>query len=189
MTLPICFERLDWSLAIGYLVSATPALQLLIETLNVKKNYQIKWYGQERRRGIKWISLQFTVLLKLVIHIGFANSLWKNELVELFQITCSCGRSLVVIIGCGNFQSLSLYVIRMSLSTIFVLLHVDSGTLWLYNLSFDLLSKWILNLELIPSSQKENGNAGIQNSVYSFWSLADIDLFQTCGLLHLNVDS
>ena len=96
MTLPICFERLDWSLAVGYLVSTTPTLQLLIETLNVKKNYQIKWYGQERRRGIKWISLQFTVLLKLFIHIAFANSLWKNELVELFQIPFSCRGSLVV---------------------------------------------------------------------------------------------
>ena len=96
MTLAICFERLDWSLAVGYLVSTTPTLQLLIETLNVKKNYQIKWYGQERRRGTKWVSLQFTVLLKLFIHIAFANSLWKKELVVLFQIPCSCRGSLVV---------------------------------------------------------------------------------------------
>ena len=78
---------------------------------------------------------------------------WKSELAELFRIPCSCGRSLVVIKGCENFLSLNLYVIRMSLSTVFVLLQLDSQTLWLWNLSFDLLSKCLLNLKLIPSSQ------------------------------------
>ena len=155
-TLLICFERIDWSLAIGYLVSITPTLQLLIQTLNVKKNYQIKWEG--RRRRLQWTSFQLAVLLKLFIHMTFTNSLWKSEWAELFQISCCCKRLLIVIIGCGNFLSLNPYVIRISLLTVFVILHLDLGTLWLYNLSFDFLSKWFLNLELIPSSQRQNDN-------------------------------
>ena len=130
-TLLICFERIDWSLAIGYLVSITPTLQLLIQTLNVKKNYQIKWYGQGRHKRLQWISFQLTVLLKICIHMDNANSLWKSKLAELFQISCFCGRSLVVIIGCGNFLSLNPCIIRVSLSTIFVFLHLDLGVLWL----------------------------------------------------------
>ena len=130
-TLLICFERIDWSLAIGYLVSITPTLQLLIQTLNVKKNYQIKWYGQGRHKRLQWISFQLTVLLKIFIHMDNANSLWKSELAELFQISCFCGRSLVVIIGCGDFLSLNPCIIRVSLSTIFVFLHLDLGVLWL----------------------------------------------------------
>ena len=47
---------------------------------------------------------------------------------------------------------------RISLLTVFVILHLDLGTLWLYNLSFDFLSKWLLNLELIASSQRQNDN-------------------------------
>ena len=62
VTLPICFERFDWSLAIGYVVSTNMAslfwtfadeilamlsyvqqnyvfLELTIQTLNVNKNY------------------------------------------------------------------------------------------------------------------------------------------------------
>ena len=39
------------------------------------------------------------------------------------------------------------------------------------SVSFDLLSKQLLNLELIPSSQRQNDNG----DVYSFWSLGDID--------------
>ena len=85
----------------------------------------------------------------------------KRELAELFQITCPCRRSLVVIKGCENFPSLNLYVIRMSLSTVSVLLHLDSRTLQFQNLSFDLLSKWLLNLELIPSSQRQINNGNI----------------------------
>ena len=154
MMLPICFERFDGGLAIGYLVSTNMAsllwtykdekfdtsnfnlmssrtLQLLIQTLNVNKNYQIKWYGQGRRKKILWISFQLTVLLKFFIRMVFVKSLWKSELTELFWISCFCGRSLVVIIGCENFLSLNLCVIRMSLSTVFVLLHLDSRTLWL----------------------------------------------------------
>ena len=156
VVLPICFERFDWILAIDYLVSTTSTLQLLIQTLNVKKNYQIKWEG--RRRRLQWTSFQLAVLLKLFIHMTFTNSLWKSEWAELFQISCCCRRLLIVIIGCGNFLSLNPYVIRISLLTVFVILHLDLGTLWLYNLSFDFLSKWFLNLELIPSSQRQNDN-------------------------------
>ena len=73
-------------------------------------------------------------------------------------------------VTCGyNRLSLNLYVIRMFLSTVFVLLHLDSQNLWLQNLSFDLLSKWLLNLELIWSSQGQN-----EKSVHCFWSLVDI---------------
>ena len=148
MTLPICFERFDWRLSCLYKHGQSPlnlrrrkiqyeqcylmfsrTLQLLIETLNVNKNDQIKWYGQGRRRRLLWISFQLTVLLKLFIHMTFVKSLWKSELAELFRIPCSCRRSLVVIEGCENFLSLNLYVIRMSLSTVFVLLHLDSRTL------------------------------------------------------------
>ena len=149
-------------------VMSSKTLQFLIQTLNVNKNYQIKWYNQERRRRLLWISFQLTVLLKLFIHMTFLKSLWKSELAELFRISCSCERSLVVIIGCENFLSLNLYIIRMSLSTVFVLLHLNSRTLWLSNLSFNLLSKCLLNLELIPSSHRPNGNGDSQNSVCSF---------------------
>ena len=131
VTLPVCFERFEWSLAIAYLTSTTPTLQRLIQTHNAKKNYQIKWYGQGRRRRLQWVSFQLTALLKLFIHMAFANSLWKNELAQLFQISCSYRRSPGVIIGCGTFRLLNPYVIRISLSTVFVLLYLDSGTLWL----------------------------------------------------------
>ena len=94
-------------------------LKLLIETPNVNKNYQVKWYGQGRRRRILWISFHLVVLLKLFIYMTFAKSLWKCELAELFRIPCSCGRLLVVIIGCEDFLSLNLHVIRMSLSIVF----------------------------------------------------------------------
>ena len=39
----------------------------------------------------------------------------------LYFSICFWGGSLVVIIGCGNILSLKLYVISMSLSTVFVL--------------------------------------------------------------------
>ena len=94
-------------------------LQFLIQTLNVNKNYQIKSYGQGRRRRLLWISFQFAVLFELFIHMRFAKSLWKIELAELFRIHCSCGRLLVVIIDCENFLSLNLQVIRTSLSITF----------------------------------------------------------------------
>ena len=135
VTLPLCYEGFGWRLAMGYLPSTTPTLQILIKTLNIKKNYQIKWYRQGRQSRLQWISFYLTVLLKLFVDMAFANSLRKSVLTELFQISCSCERSLVVIIGCGNFLSLNPYVIRMSLWTVFVLLHLDSGTLWLKNLS------------------------------------------------------
>ena len=129
-------------------------LQLLIQTLNVNRNYQIKWYGQGRHRRLPWISFQLTVLLSFSLKWRFWRVFEKVNFPELFWIPCSCGSSLVVIIGCESFLSLNLYVIRMSLSTVFVLLHLDSQTLWLWNLTFDLLSKCLLNLESILSSQR-----------------------------------
>ena len=129
-------------------------LQLLIQTLNVNRNYQIKWYGQGRHRRLPWISFQLTVLLSFSLKWRFWRVFEKVNFAELFWIPCSCGSSLVVIIGCESFLSLKLYVIRMSLSTVFVLLHLDSQTLWLWNLTFDLLSKCLLNLESILSSQR-----------------------------------
>ena len=110
-------------------------------------------------------SLQFYSRFSFTWHLP---RVWrKSELAELFRIPCSCGRSLVVIIGYENFLPLNLYVIRMSLSTVFVLLRLDTQTLWLWNLvlSFDLLSKWLLSLELIPSSQKQNDNGDSKFSV------------------------
>ena len=73
------------------------------------------------------------------------------------------------------FLSLNLYGIGMSLSRFFVLLHLDLGTLWLQNLYFPLLSNWLLNLELISSSQQPNDNGDSKNSVYSLWLLVEID--------------
>ena len=35
-----------------------------------------------------------------------------------------------------------------------------------HDLSFDLLSKWLLNRELISSSQRQNDNKDSRNSVY-----------------------
>ena len=104
-------------------------------------------------------SLQFYSRFSFTWHLP---RVWrKSELAELFRIPCSCGRSLVVIEGCENFLSLNLYVIRMSLSAVSVLLHLDSQTLQLQNLSFELLSKWLSNLELIPSSLRQNNNGDI----------------------------
>ena len=40
------------------------------------------------------------------------------------------------------------------------------GCLWGRNLSFDLLSKWLLNRELISSNQRQNDNGDSRNSVY-----------------------
>ena len=123
VTLLTSFKRFDWSLAIGYLVSINMASLLWtyedkkFNTINVilcpaglsnslsfdtnsyvNKNYQIKWYGQGRRRRLLWISFQLTVLLKLFIHRTFVNnSLWKRELAELFRIPCFWERSLVII--------------------------------------------------------------------------------------------
>ena len=73
-------------------------LQFLIQTLNVNKNYQIKSYGQGRRRRLLWISFQLAVLFKLFIHMRFAKSLWKIEQAvvsnSLFlrEVTCCYNR-------------------------------------------------------------------------------------------------
>ena len=69
-----------------------------------------------------------SVLLKLFIRIHLP-IVRESEPAEFFRIPYFCGRWLVLIIGCKNFLSLNLYVIRMSLSTVFVLLHLDPRTL------------------------------------------------------------
>ena len=97
----------------------------------------------------------------------------KSEETELFQLPCSCGRTLVFIIGCENKPKCYKDVLVNSFC---------SPTSRLANSLvvepfFDLLSKWLVNLELIPSSQKQN-----QNSVYSFWSLVDIKLQCLCSV-------
>ena len=127
-------------------------LQLLIQTLNANRNYQIKWYGQ--------FSLLFYSSFSFTWHMSKVCE--KRELAKLFRIPCSCGSWLNVIIGCESFLSVNLYVIRMSLSTVFVLLQSDSRTLWLWSLSFDLLSKCLLNLESIPSGKMIMENVKIQ---------------------------
>ena len=62
---------------LSYVQQNCPTLQLLIQALNVNKNYQIKWYGQGRCRRLPWISFQLSVLLKLFIHMTSSNSLKK----------------------------------------------------------------------------------------------------------------
>ena len=118
-TLLWTYEDENFNTSNVILSMSSRTLQLLIQTLNVNKNYQIKWYGQGRRRRILWISFPLAVLLKLFIHMTFAKSLWKSELAELFRIPCSCGSLLVFIIGCDYFLPLNLHVIRMSLSVVF----------------------------------------------------------------------
>ena len=113
-TLLWTYEDENFNTSNVILSMSSRTLQLLIQTLNVNKNNQIKWYGQGRRWRILWISFQLAVLLKLFIHMTFAKSLWKSELAELFRIPCFCQRLLVIIIGYEDFLSLNLHVIRMS---------------------------------------------------------------------------
>ena len=94
----------------------------------------------------------------------FSGDLFFNVLIIALALA---GGNLFFVISYGDFLLLNLHVIRMSFSTVFVLLYLDSETLWLQNLFFDLLSKWPLNPELIPSSQRQNGNGD--------WSTVDFD--------------
>ena len=182
VTLTICFERFDWSLAIGFLVSTNMASLLwtyedekfILAMLSfVQQNSPIfddDMINDLVKEDVEdFYEFHFSLVFYSSFSFTFVKSLWKSELTELFRIPCSCGRSLVVIIGSENFLSLNLYVIRMSLSIVFVLLHLDSRTLLLWNLSFDLLSKSLLNLELIPSSQRQNDDGNSENSVYRFF--------------------
>ena len=109
-------EKLDAS---NVILCSAELPQLLIQTLNVDKNYKIKWYGQGRRRRLLWISFQLAVSLKIFIQMAFSRSLLKSGLAELLRIPYFCRRSLVLIIGCKDFLSLNLYVIRMYLSIVF----------------------------------------------------------------------
>ena len=91
----------------------------------------------------------------------------KSEVTELFQLPCSCGRTLVFIIGCENKPICYKDVLVNSFySPTFILENSLVAEPF-----FDLLSKWLVNLELIPSSQRKN-----QNLVYSLWSPVDIKL-------------
>ena len=143
-----------------YLMSSrTP--QLLIQTLNVNKNYQIKRYGQGRRRRPLWISFQLTVLLTLFIHMTFAKSLvkkWTGRIVSnslfLREVTCCykrlrefsvtkpiCYKDVFVNSFCSPTSRLANSL-------------VVEPVLWL-------ITKWLSNLELIPSSLRQNNNGDI----------------------------
>ena len=83
---------------LSYVQQNCPTLQLLIQALNVNKNYQIKWYGQGRCRRLPWIYFQLPVLLKLFIHMTSSNSLkkWAHRIVSnslfLREATCCYNR-------------------------------------------------------------------------------------------------
>ena len=145
--------------------------KLLMLTKNIKYNDMVK----EDVEGFCefHLSLLFCSNFLFTWHLPIACEKvnWQN-----------CFKFLILEIGHSlfrlwGFSATKPYVIRLSLSTVFVLLHLDSGTHFLQNISFDLLSKWLLNLELIPSSQRQNGNGDSQNSVYSFWSTVDMNNF------------
>ena len=73
---------------------------------------------------------------------------------------------------CSNkirgFFSLNLDVIRISLWTVSFYVHLDPGTLCLKSLPFGFY-KWLLNLKLIPSSQRQNDNGYSQNWAWCPW--------------------
>ena len=71
-------------------------LQLLIQTLNVNKNYQIKWYGQGRRRRILWISIHLAVLLKLFIHMTIPRVCEKVNWQNYFEFLVLAGAYLLL---------------------------------------------------------------------------------------------
>ena len=137
--------------------SRTP--QLLIQTLNVNKNYQIKRYGQGRRRRLLWISFQLTVLLTLFIHMTFAKSLvkkWTGRIVSnslfLREATC-CYKRLWEFSVTKPICYKDVFV-NSFCSPTFANSLVVEPVLWL-------LSKWLSNLELIPSSLRQNKNGNI----------------------------
>ena len=132
VTLPVCFERFDWSLAIDYLVSTNMA-SFLWTFEDEKCNTSNVILCPAELPNFWYKLLMLTMSAYCFSHAfhsyDICQEFEKRELAELFQITCPCRRSLVVIKGCENFPSLKLYVIRMSLSTVSVLLHLDSWTL------------------------------------------------------------
>ena len=137
--------------------SRTP--QLLTQTLNVNKNYQMKRYGQGRRRRLLWISFQLTVLLTLFIHMTFAKSLvkkWTGRIVSnslfLREVTC-CYKRLWEFSVTKPICYKDVFV-NSFCSPTFANSLVVEPVLWL-------LSKWFSNLELIPSSLRQNKNGNI----------------------------
>ena len=141
MRLTICFDRFDWTLAIGYLVSTNMAS--LLWTYQAEKFNTSSVILCQADLSNFWYKL----LTEIIKYNEMVNSAYcftqafhshdscqefmKKWTGKLFRIPCSCGSSLVVIIGCESFLSLNLYIIMMSLSTVFVLLHLDSQTLCL----------------------------------------------------------
>ena len=135
--------------------SRTP--QLLIQTLNVNKNYQIKRYGQGRRRRLLWISFQVTVLFTLFIHMTFVKK-WTGRIVSnsllLQEVTCCYKRlwefSVTKPICYKDVFDNSFCSPTSRLTNSLVV----EPVLWL-------ITKWLSNLELIPSSLRQNNNGDI----------------------------
>ena len=129
--------------------SRTP--QLLIQTLNVNKNYQIKRYGQGRRRRLLWISFQLTVLLSNFSFRWHLPRIVSNSLI-LREVTCSCKRLWEFFVTKPICYK-DVFVNSFCSPTFANSLDVEP-VLWL-------LSKWLSNLELIPSSLRQNKNGNI----------------------------
>ena len=103
---------------------------------------------------------EFRFSLLFYSRFTFTWHLWKSELADLFRIPCSCRRSLVIIKGCENFvtkpicykdvfvNSFCSPTSRLANSL------VVEPVLWL-------ITKWLSNLELIPSSLRQNNNGDI----------------------------
>ena len=135
--------------------SRTP--QLLIQTLNVNKNYQIKRYGQGRCRRLLWISFQLTVLFTLFIHMTFVKK-WTGRIVSnsllLREVTCCYKRlwefSVTKPICYKDVFANSFCSPTSRLTNSLVV----EPVLWL-------ITKWLSNLELIPSSLRQNNNGDI----------------------------
>ena len=139
-----------------YLMSSrTP--QLLIQTLNVNKNYQMERYGQGRRRWFLWISYQLTVLLTLFIHMTFVKKRTgriASNFLFLRQITY-CYKRLWEFSVTKPICYKDIFV-NSFCSPTFRLANplVVETVLWL-------ITKWLSNLELIPSSLRQNNNGDI----------------------------
>ena len=74
----------------------SPTLQLLIQTLNVNKKHQIKWYYQGRRRKPLGVSFWLPNLFKIFIHMIFFNCLRKVKWQNCFKFLVLAEQLFVV---------------------------------------------------------------------------------------------
>ena len=109
VTLTICFDRFDWSLAIGYLVSTNMASLLWTHQAEKFNNsnvilcqaelsnfwYKLLMLTEIIKYQMIW-SNQLTFLLKLLIHMAFVKSLWKSELENCFEFLVLAGVHLLL---------------------------------------------------------------------------------------------